>query len=307
MRAAVPGGFPRAVALGLPQAGVEDDNAGIEARAEAIERLGGEPDFGYEHQRLPAAGQAIGDQLQVNLGFTGAGYALKQMATEALPDPQQGGQDGGLFPVECQSGVAAGHHRRLCQCAFFNQFLAVQLAQHRGADPAFPEPGVAHRRCSLQQRQRLGLPRRPGQPAHGQAHAPGSQAPAGVAGRLVRLALSQRAREGGAQYLGRRMVIVAGGPVAQLQQGGRHQRFGVQQHIGMFQFGQWQVAVLAYFHQVAGDCAPTEGHGQAQAGLQAGCIATGHVPGGQVVEQAAQRGRYGEAKYGHCAPWRAGG
>ena len=132
--AAVAGGLPGAVALGLAQAGVENNDPGVKALVEAIQGLRCQADFRYQHQRLPAPAQAVGDQLQVDLCFAGAGHAFEQVAAETLPGRQQSGQRGGLLRVELQSGPAGGRRRLLLQDEFFYQLLGAQLAQYRGSD-----------------------------------------------------------------------------------------------------------------------------------------------------------------------------
>jgi hypothetical protein len=75
-----------------------------EALAETRQRLRGQADLRYQYQRLPAARQAVGDGVQVDLGLAAAGDAIEQERGEAV-----GGADGvggdALFVVEEESGV----------------------------------------------------------------------------------------------------------------------------------------------------------------------------------------------------------
>jgi hypothetical protein len=75
-----------------------------EALAETRQRLRGQADLRDQYQRLPAARQAVGDGVQVDLGLAAAGDAIEQERGEAV-----GGADGvggdALFVVEEESGV----------------------------------------------------------------------------------------------------------------------------------------------------------------------------------------------------------
>src|SRR3546814_3873144 len=80
-----------------------------QARAEARQQLRGQADLRHQHQRLPAARQAVGDRVQVDLGLAAAGDAVEQQRGEAV-DVAQRRDRGGLLGVGFRARL-----RRWCE------------------------------------------------------------------------------------------------------------------------------------------------------------------------------------------------
>jgi len=75
--------LPFVVAFAGGEVAVEDGDEGLmgaaaEAGFEAFDGLGGEGDFGDENDGALAAGEGVGDGLEVNFGFAAAGDAVEE-------------------------------------------------------------------------------------------------------------------------------------------------------------------------------------------------------------------------------------
>ena len=84
---------PGAAAGGLGDAGVPLGRAGAEAGLDAVEELDREGDLGEEDEGLAAAGEGLGDGLEVDLGLAGAGDALEER--RGVAPGGDGGAEGG--------------------------------------------------------------------------------------------------------------------------------------------------------------------------------------------------------------------
>ena len=127
------------------------------ALGDALLELWGEGNFGHQHQHLPALGQPVRGQAQIDLGLAAAGDPMQQPAAKALSARQHGLQRAVLLGR--QRGQAAGGIKALCIFGSRHQPAAAQqvtdrLAALTLAHHAAP-PGRAVLRQRLQQGQRL--------------------------------------------------------------------------------------------------------------------------------------------------------
>ena len=98
-RFATPGRGPGLGALVVVESRVHRMHRHAEARAETREQLRGQADFRHQHQRLLAAGEAVGNRIEVDLGLAAAGDAIEQQSRETLRRAYRIG-GGLLFGVE---------------------------------------------------------------------------------------------------------------------------------------------------------------------------------------------------------------
>ena len=237
--------------------------------------------------------------MQVDLGLAAAGDAGEEKGVELAEGGIHGVVGGALFGVERQLGlgqpvlVARRGGAAACldvdQALFLQQVEAVlvqlQLAKQLVGDAVgvLGEGGqcLSLARCA------------------GQARVVGAGAfadmPEALLARFGRLALAQQHGQGPAEGVAEAVLVVLGGPQAELEQLGGQRRFLVEQFQGRAQFVFGDIAVLGHFHQDADYLATAEGHAQAHAGLQ---LPGRYASGRAVVEQAAQGRGQGKAQDG---------
>ncbi len=196
--------------------------------AKARQRLRGQADLRHQHQRLPAAPQAVGDGVQVDLRLAAAGHAVEQEGTEPRSaDDRVGG--GLLFVVERRAGPRrrgdGGRRGRealrqptLAQIACGGASCVQVQVQHVFIEGAVLRQQVRQAPWTAARAQTL-APRKAGF----------RQAPMPGMGIGQRLALAQQHRQGGGHHLAQRGVRIAGQPMQRfqqlaVQQGGRVQQ-----------------------------------------------------------------------------------
>ena len=102
--AAVGGLQPTLQPLLVGQSRMEGDDPGLKSPRKAGNRLRSERNLGHQHKHLPASGEHVGDELQVNLGLAAARHPLEQTAAKAARAQPQGSQGCRLFGVQRQRG-----------------------------------------------------------------------------------------------------------------------------------------------------------------------------------------------------------
>ena len=131
-----------------------------EAGAEAGQGLRRQSDLRHQHQRLLAAGEAVGDRVQVDLGLAAAGDAVEQQRGEAGMAAERIDR-GLLFRIEHRSRLRHGCVLRGRHGDAFDQAALGQRA--RGAAPVLAgrieRVFVARADCSSSANRR-GLPAR---------------------------------------------------------------------------------------------------------------------------------------------------
>jgi len=83
-RFAAPRRRPRGRTLAVVEPRMQRMHGHAEARAETPEELRREADFRHQHQRLPAARQAVGNRIEVDLGLAAASDAVEQEGRETF-------------------------------------------------------------------------------------------------------------------------------------------------------------------------------------------------------------------------------
>ncbi|MNQ29815.1 50S ribosomal protein L31 [compost metagenome] len=299
LRVALAGGLPGLQALAVGEARVQQGDARVEAAGEALEGLRAEVDLRDQHQRLPAGLQGLTDQLQVDLGLAAAGDPGQQAGVEAAETGTHRLEGAALFVVERQlrlqqpGAVVFGNARAAAD--HLDQALVVQQLEAVARQLELLEQVLVDAvRVLGEGRQRLALTRCAGQARVVEARA-GGGLPEAFLTALGRLALAQQIGQRPAEGVAEAVLVVAGGPQAQLEQRRRQQRAAVEQGAGLAQALFRHLAVRHPFDQHADQFAAPERHAQTHAGLQQGGIAVGR---GAVVEQAAQRRGQGKAQDG---------
>ncbi len=201
-----PGLEPRAVR----ERGVQGDDRGGEALAEARHELRRQRDLRDQHQRAAARREHALDQVQVHLRLAAAGDAVQQESGEAPERAADRRHRPGLVGRQHGPRPSGARGRRRC-------------AAREGFDPAARgerarRGGVARgRNGSLR---RAVLAEQPDQRllAAAETRAPGDRRPAGIRGSpddfLARCcgAFAQHLRHGAEENVAERVVVIVGGP-----------------------------------------------------------------------------------------------
>ncbi|MDQ1134946.1 hypothetical protein QE386_003541 [Pseudoxanthomonas winnipegensis] len=258
-------------------------------RPEARQCLRGQADLRHQHQRLPAARQTGGDGVQIDLGLARAGHALQQDRGEALRG--DGGYRRLLFVIEHRAGlgIARAAARRLGET--LGQAALQQTA--RGGAPAGVEVvelpfGQAFAAQALGQQARLAA----GAQAVHRGHAGLGQAPAPGLAHRQRLAMAQRAGQGGGQHLAQRGVGVGGQPLQRARQLAGQQRSRIQHGQRGAQFARGGAGGDHLDHHTD-QFAIAERHAHPPADI---VLADGVAGGRQVVEGLPQGNGQGDAE-----------
>ena len=296
---AVPRGEPGFQALAVVDRRVDQRDARIEALLEARQGLRAEVDLRDQHQRLFAGLEGFADQLQIDFGLAAAGDAGQQERVITVEPGADRLIGGALFGVERQfrlgqpvlmaraGGVLADFH--LHQILGQQQIEAV-LAQHQFAQQLMGDAvGVLGQGC-----QGFTLARGAGDARVIKAGA-GRGGPEAFLARFGQFALAQQHRQRPAQGVAEAVLVILGGPQAQLEQRRRQRWRGVEQGQGRLELFRRDFAGVGDLHQNPDHLPPAERHPQAHARLQLRAQDPGR---GAIIEQAAQGRRQGEAQNG---------
>ncbi len=293
-RLAAPGGGPDAGALGIAQAGMQRMHGHAEPLAEPRQRLRREADLRHQHQRLAAAGEAVGDGVEVHLGLAAAGHAVEQPRGEARTGAQ-GVQRRGLFVVEHRPGL---RQRRALRGRHRHAFGQVALQQGAGGAAPVVQRGVELvfvQRHPVHGVQKVRQLSRPSAQA-GQAGGAGfGQPPRPGVGVGQNFAATQGAGQRGGQHFAQRGVGVSRQPAQRLQQFALQQRLRVQHRLGLAQLGDTGLGrTHADHHPDHAAAAERHAHPAAHFGRPIAWA----IARRQIVEQTGQWHRQGDAEDG---------
>ncbi|MNZ56697.1 hypothetical protein D3C78_746490 [compost metagenome] len=294
---AVPGCQPGIQAFAVVHRRMQQRDAGVEALLEAGQGLRAEVDLRDQHQGLLAGFQCFADQLQVHLGLAAAGDTGQQEGAEAAKAFAHGVEGVALLFVErqfrlCQP-VFVAQRRQVAADLDLHQVLGQQQVEAVLVQVELGQQAVGHAvRVLGQGLEGIALAWCAGDARVFQAGA-GGDVPEALLAHLGGFALAQQGRQGPAQGVTQAVLVVLGGPQAQLEQRRRDRRHRVEQGAGRLELVGGHFALLAHLHQHADHFAAAEWHANAHAWGQG---LARHACRRLVVEQATQRGGQGKAQ-----------